>query len=206
MRLLAAAAAIAALSGCLSVSVGAGDAPAFTYFVLADARPASAKPSASGAAAKLAIQGTGADPLADSTALVYSRREGERALYQFAAWTERPSRRLAQLAQQRLEAGGQFATVAQLGQPVATDWLLTLAVDTLVHDVSASPGRAQIVLRAELVDRRDRRLAARRTFSASAPVAEVSSAAAVQAFGTATAELLDQLAPWVETTVAAARR
>lgn len=191
------------LCGCIAVSVGTADAPAFTYYVLADARPAPVKPPAAGASARLAIQGLNADPLGDSTAIGFSRRPGERALYQFASWTERPSRRLAQLAQQRLEAGGRFAAVTQLGQPIQTDWLLTLAVETLVHDVSTTPGRAQLVLRADLINRRDRSLVAQRVFTAAPPVAEAAAPAAVAAFGAATADVLDQLTEWVETTVAA---
>lgn len=201
--LAAAAAAMVLLAGCVSVSVGSADAPGLTFYVLADARPAAVEARRPGASARLAIQADGSDPLTDSTAIVFSRRPGERALYQFAAWNERPSRRLALLTQQRLEARGRFASVTQLGQPVATDWLLTLAIETLVHDVSTEPGRAQLVLRAELIHRRDRSRVAQRTFIAAAPVAEAAAPAAVAAFAIATAEVLDQLADWVEATVAA---
>lgn len=204
--LAAAAAAGVLLAGCISVSVGSADAPGLTYFVLADARPAPPARPAPGASARLAIQANGSDPLTDSTAIVYSRRPGERALYQLAAWSERPSRRLALLAQQRLEARGRFASVTQLGQPVQTDWLLTLAIETLVHDVSTTPGQAQLAVRAELIHRGDRSRVAQRLFVAAPPVAEAAAPSAVAAFGTATADVLDQLAEWVEATVAAQPR
>jgi ABC-type uncharacterized transport system auxiliary subunit len=194
--------AAAPLSGCVSVSVGTADAPGMTYFVLDDARPA-APTAAAGASVRLAIQPLGGDPMADSIALVYSRRPGERATYQFASWTERPSRRVAHLAQQRLQARGGFAAVTQLGQPVASDWLLTLALDTLVHDVAVSPGRARIVVRAELIRRADRKLVAQRSFDAAPPVAEAAAPAAVAAFAVAVADVLDPLAAWVESTIAA---
>lgn len=203
-RLAAAiAAATALLAGCVSVSVGSADVPALTYYVLADARPTPAAGPAAGSSARLAIQGIGADPFADSTAIVYSRRAGERAFYQFASWTERPSQRFVHLAQQRLEARGKFAAVTQLGQPVDSDWLLTLAIETLVHDVSSTPGRAQLALRAELINRRERSRVAQRTFNAAPPVAEAAAPAAVAAFAVATADVLDPLANWVEATVAA---
>lgn len=201
--LAAAAAAGVLLAGCVSVSVGSADTPALIYFVLADARPAPVAAPSPGASARLAIQANGSDPLTDSTTIVYSRRPGERALYQFAAWSERPSRRLALLAQQRLEARGRFASVTQLGQPVQTDWLLTLAIETLVHDVSTTPGQAQVSVRAELIHRGDRSRVAQRVFTAAPPVAEAAAPAAVAAFGTATADVLDQLVDWVEATVAA---
>ena len=196
-------AAASLLAGCVSVSVGSADTPAVTYYVLADARPAAGAAPAGKPLAPLAIQGLAGDPLADSIAVVFSRREGERAVYQFASWSERPSRRLAQLAQQRLQAGGRFASVTLLGQPIAADWLLSLTLDTLVHDVSTSPGRAQLVLRAELISRRDRSLVASRTFTAAPPVAEAAAPAAVTAFAAAAADVLDQLSAWVEATVAA---
>jgi len=208
MKRLAAmfAAATLSLSGCVSVSVGSADVPAMTYYVLADARPAPVAPPAADAKARIAIQGIGADPLADSLPVVYSRRPGERSFYQFASWTERPSLRLALLAQQRLEARGRFAAVTQLGQPVDSDWLLTLALETLVHDVSATPGRAQLSLRAELIHRRDRSRVAQRTFAAAPTVNEAAAPAAVAAFAVATADVLDPLAEWVEATVAAHTR
>lgn len=202
-RRAAVLAATALLAGCVSVSVGSGDAPAMTYFVLADARPASPSKPADAVQARLAIQAAGSDPLADSTVMVYSRRPGERAFYQFASWTERPSRRLAQLAEQRLDASGRFASVTQLGQPVTSDWLLTLSLDTLVHDVSATPGRVLLALRADLIRRTDRTRVAQRTFTASIPVAEASAPAAVAAFGLAAADLLDALTLWVDAEVAA---
>jgi ABC-type uncharacterized transport system auxiliary subunit len=205
MRLWAAlsVAAAAWLAGCVSVSVGSADVPALTYYVLADARPVTIAAPPAKPFAPLAIQGVAGDPLADSIAVVFSRRDGERAVYQFASWSERPSRRLAQLAQQRLQAGGRFASVTLLGQPIAADWLLSLTLDALLHDVSTSPGRAQLTLRAELIDRRDRRLVASQTFTAAPPVSEPAAPAAVAAFGTAAADVLDQLGVWVEATVAA---
>jgi ABC-type uncharacterized transport system auxiliary subunit len=202
-RAMLAAVAAALLGGCINVRVGASDVPGTSYYVLADARTAAPSTRATGATARLAIQSIGGDSVADSTVLVYSRRPGERSFYQFASWSERPSRRIATLAEQRLDAGGRFASVTQLGQPVSTEWLLTLALDTMVHDVSVEPGQARIVLRAELIRRADRSRVAQRLFSASAPVAEASAPSAVAAFAVATADVLDQLAVWVESNVAA---
>ncbi|UCG97152.1 MAG: membrane integrity-associated transporter subunit PqiC [Burkholderiales bacterium] len=199
-------AAAALLAGCVSVSVGSSDTPAIVYYVLADARRAAVPTGPPQATDRLAVQGIAGDAIADSLSIVYSRQSSERAFYQFASWSERPTSRIALLAQQRLQAGGRFASVTQLGQPVAADWLLTLALDTLVHDVSVTPGRAQLVLRADLISRRDRSLVAQRSFSAAPPVAEPAAAAAVDAFATATADVLDQLTAWVEATVAANAR
>lgn len=196
-------AAVTMLAGCMSVSVGNADAPGVTYFALADARPSAAAVAPPPGAPRLSIQASGADPLADSVSMAFSRRSGERQLYQFASWSERPSRSLAVLAQDRLLAGGRFASVTQIGQPVASDWLLTLRLEQMLHDVAPTPGLARVAVRAELVDRRERVVIGQRLFAAAAPVAEPAAAPAAAAFGVATADLLDQLTPWVESTVAA---
>jgi len=85
-----------AAAGCVSVSVGSADAPAVTYYVLADALPAARRGAAGKPLAPLAIQGLAGDPLGRLDRVVFSRREGERAVYQFASWSERrrPSRLL----------------------------------------------------------------------------------------------------------------
>jgi cholesterol transport system auxiliary component len=202
-RVIVLAGTTSLLAGCISVSIGSGDVPPSSFYELTDARPAPPAAPAAGTAPRIALQAMGADPIADSTAIVYSRRDGERAFYQFASWTERPSVRLVQLAQHRLESRGRFAAVTQLGQPVESDWLLTFDLETLVHDVSVTPGRAQLTLRAELIHRRERRLVAWRSFSAAPPVAEPAAPAAVAAFAVATADVLDQLAEWVEASVVA---
>jgi cholesterol transport system auxiliary component len=196
--------ALLPLAGCVSVSVGHSDLPPTVLYQLQDARPAAPAPSSG--SARLAIQSLGGDPTIDGLPLVFLRRPGELAYYQFAAWSERPSRRLGLLAQQRLDASGRFAVVTQLGQPIATDWLLTLALDTLVHDVATPPGRVQLALRAELIRRSDRSRVGQRLFAAAVPTTEAAAPAAVAAFNLAVAEVFDQLGPWVESTIAAQPR
>ena len=190
------------LAGCISIGFGNSDTPALAYYVLEDARPALGTTTGS-ATGTLALYGTGSDPLIDSTAMVYARRPGERSLYQLAAWSERPTRRIVQLAQQRLEARGRFAAVTLLGQPVQADWLLTIAIEQMFHDVSTAPGRAQLTIRTELVDRRTRTRIAWRQFASAPTVVEANAATAAASFAQATADVLDQLAPWVESSLSA---
>ncbi len=198
--------ALLPLAGCVAVTVGSNDAPPIVYYQLADARPRTPAPPAANPAPRLAIQAISGDPIADAGQLVFSRRPGERSLYQFALWSERPSRRLALLAQQRFEAGGAFAVVTQLGQPIATDWLLTLALESLVHVVSTPPGTVRVAWRAELIRRSDRSRVGLRTFTAEAPAAEATAPSAVAAFDIAVANALDQMTAWVESTLAAQPR
>lgn len=199
MRTLLAALAVL-LAGCVTVDIG-GESAAHTQYVLEDANP-SPQRRAEPVADALVIQSEGGDPLADSLSIVYSRRAGERAQYQRALWTDRPSRRIPLLLQRRLEKRGSFRAVALLGQPLHSHWLLAVAAEDVYHDVATEPGRARVTVRATLFDRRQRALAAQRTFSADVPVAAANSAAAVAAINQAVAQVLDALGPWIEQEVA----
>ncbi|GIL04419.1 MAG: hypothetical protein BroJett031_09390 [Betaproteobacteria bacterium] len=192
----------ALLAGCVSVQLGTEGAR-HVNLVLADARPAMARRDAPAARALL-IQAVPADPLANTRSIAYARSPGAREFYQLASWTEPPLRAITRLLQQRLEARGTAEAVGLLGQPIAGDWLLAIGVEAVYHDVAAEPGTARLVLRAELIDRRARTLAARRTFEAAVPVERADSAAAAAALGRAVADTFDALVPWVEEQLARA--
>lgn len=182
------------LAGC--VSIGGGDSPAPTTYVLGYGGAAAVAKQPPAAPVLLLTMQPG-DPAADSTRIAYARRPGERANYELARWTERPERRLIVLVQQRLEARGAFAAVVPLGQ-LAGDWMLALSIQEIVHDVSVTPTVARLTLRAELIDRRSRTLVARKTERVAVPAERNDPAAAVAALDRAVGQALDALAPWVE--------
>lgn len=198
MRTLAAALSLL-LAGCVTLDV-AGESTLRTQYVLEDAAATPAQ-RATPVADSLLIEGGGGDPLADTVSIAYARRPGERALYQLATWTDRPSRRIPQLLQHRLTARGSFRAVAALGQPQRADWLLAVAVDDIHHDVATEPGTARLAVRATLFDRRQRTQVAQRTFSVAVPVAAANAAAAVTAMDHAVGQVFDQLVPWLESEV-----
>jgi ABC-type uncharacterized transport system auxiliary subunit len=184
------------LSACISVGIG-GDAPAQAHFLLNDAAtpaPRRAQP----VVAALLIQAVPAGATADSAAIAYSQRPDEFAFYQFAQWTERPLRRVPRLLQQRLEARGVAGAVGIVGDPLRADWLLTVAVDALHHDVSVPPGQARVALAAELFDRRSRTRIARRQFDVAVPTASATAPAAAAAMSSALTQAFDRLVPWLE--------
>jgi cholesterol transport system auxiliary component len=192
------------LAGCVTVELG-GEGVAQTQYVLVDAGPMPSRRAAP-IAESLLIQTETGDPLADTLSIAYARRAGERAMYQLATWTDRPSRRIPQLLQRRLDASGSFGAVAALGQPLNADWMIAVAIDDIYHDVATDPGRARLTVRASLFDRRKRALAAQRSFSADVTVAEAKSAAAAAAMNQAVARVLDAIVPWLEQEVDRARR
>ncbi len=184
------------LSACVSVGIG-GDTPAQAHYLLNDtAAPAPRR--AQPAVTALLIQSVPADASADTASIAYSQRPGEFAFYQFAQWTERPVRRVPRLLQQRLEARGVAAAVGIVGDPLRADWLLTVAIDTLHHDVAVPPGQARVAITAELFDRRNRTRLARRQFDAAVPTASATAPAAAAAMSSALTQTIDGLVPWFE--------
>ena len=183
-------------AACVSVGIGT-DAPLQAQYRLHDSAPPPAR-RAEPLVPALLIQALPADATADSVAIAYSRRANEFAYYQLAAWTERPVRQVPRLLQQRLEARGVAAAVSLVGDPLRSDWLLTLAIDALHHDVSASPGQSRVALTVELFDRRTRGRITRRQFVVDAPAASADAAAAAAAMSVALTQAFDALLPWLE--------
>lgn len=190
---LAALAAVTA-GGCISVGSSGG---AQISLQLRDAASAPAR-RAQPLVAALLIQPLPGNAFADTVSIAYSRRADEFAFYQLAGWTERPVRLLPRLLQRRLEARGLAGAAGLLGDPLHGDWLLTLAIDSLHHDLSTEPGVARLGLTVELFDRRHRSRVARRQFEAAVPSARADSAAAAAALSQAVGQALDELLPWLE--------
>jgi cholesterol transport system auxiliary component len=187
-------AAVAALTGCVNLSFGE-DGKAQAQYVLSDATPKAERRSAP-IQRRLLVAPVTASSTGETFAIAYSRAEHQRAYYQFASWSDRPTSRFAYLLVDRIEARGMFSSVAVLGNSVGGDLLLNVSVLDLVHDVQAAAGRIEV--QAELIERRGRRLVERRRFSASAPVAQENSQAATVALSRAATTVIDQIVPWLE--------
>jgi cholesterol transport system auxiliary component len=187
-------------SGCISLNVGKDTAQQAQYRIMDSAAPTAAtRPS--GRTLVVAPQPSAA--VDDSFALTYSRAANQRAAYQFATWSDRPSNRLAQLLVDRLSAQHGPASVALLGRGVAGDLQLNLVVNDFYHDAAASPGTARVEVSAELIDRTPRKLLARRSFGATAPVEEANAAGAATALSAASREVLDQIVQWIDAALTA---
>lgn len=184
------------LAGCASFGIG-GETVAQVHHQLRDPGAAMLRRQAPLVAALL-IQPQPAAAMADTVSIPYARRPGEFAFYQFASWTERPVRLLPRLLQQRLEARGVAGAVGVIGDPLRADWLLTMAVDAVYHDIVTPPGLGRIALTVELFDRRSRRRVARQVFGADVASARADSAAATAALSQAAGQAFDALVPWLE--------
>jgi ABC-type uncharacterized transport system auxiliary subunit len=192
---LALASATALLAGCISVGIGNSESGAQAQYRLEDLAPPP-PPAPRTVPRSLVVASMPSIGIGDSFSMAFSRAPQQRALYQYASWTDRPSNRIVQLLTRRIEARGAFASVAELGRGVRGDLSLNIMVDELVHDTAAARGRLQVT--AELVDRATRTLVARRRFEANAPVTQENARGAVDALSRALTIVLDELVPWLE--------
>jgi cholesterol transport system auxiliary component len=200
--LAAVVAVVLAASGCISVDIGK-DTPQQAQFRIVDGATAPT-PVARSNGRDLLVSPQPAASVDDSFALTYSQLAHQRAAYQFATWSDRPSSRLAQLLVNRLAARRAFASVTLAGRGVAGDLLLNISVNDFYHDAASSPGTARVEVTAELIDRNARKLVARQTFAAAAPVAQANSAGAAASLSEASTRVLDDVVAWVEAKAAPA--
>src|SRR6185436_11178470 len=128
-----------------------------------------------------------------------------RAYYQLSSWTEPPNRSLAALLTARVAGSGAFRGAVESAGSVRGGLLLRTHLVELYHDAVAPPGAARATLSAELSEPGGRTLLAQRSFSASAPVATYDAGGAVQGFGQALGQLLDEVAVWAAQAAATVR-
>jgi cholesterol transport system auxiliary component len=178
--------AVFLLAGC----IGTANLPAMQYYVLgpgqqetASARPASLRSRV------LLVNPTSVNAFYDTQRLVFSRVQGQRAYYQFAAWTQRPGQAFSELLSRRL--GAPSTTSGIKG-----DVILHTRLEELYHDASVNPGTVKIAVSAELVDGAGRLAGELRRFERSVPAASENAAGAVEAANRAVAEVLEEIAAW----------
>jgi ABC-type uncharacterized transport system auxiliary subunit len=184
---------LVALPGC---AILANDRPAPTFFVLRDVAQPSGAPQR--LQRVLLVAPTNASAFYDTQSIAFSRASDTRAYYQYSAWTERPGRRFNTLLLNRLEQRAGFDRVASSTSGVRGDLLLATSLIELYHDDQQPPGQVRAEVSAQLTNRTDRTLVARRTFREEFPVSENNAEGAVQAFNAAISRLLDALVAWVE--------
>jgi cholesterol transport system auxiliary component len=183
------------LGGCVSLG-NSSDAPAAVYYVLNDATPTAAPLSpAAGKTPRLRVLDTTSGSFYDTEQLVFSRSADTRGQYQFARWTERPGKRFAELMRTRLERQGGWNVSSD--SYVRADWLLDTELVELYHDAASEPGQARLVLRASLIDIKQRKLLGQRVFEQQVALASYDAAGAAQASSQAVGRVLDDLSRWL---------
>lgn len=212
-RTFAAIGAALALGGCINIGEKA-DGPAVVHYVLSDPQAAAAPAAVEGGALKnsdalraeaveahtptLLVLDTAVRGFYDTDQLIFSRSPGTRGQYQFARWTERPGKRLADLMRARLDGQGAWR-VSHAGGYVRGDLLLDTELVEFYHDAANSPGQVRLALRADLVDMKRRELLGRREFVQQVSVASYDAKGAAEASNVAVGRALDELAAWLAT-------
>ena len=207
-----------ALASLLTACVNVGnhtESPAVVYYVLNDPAsapanapaplradapkdpgPLRAKARVESYAPTLLVLDTTTGSFYDTDQLIFSRSPGTRGQYQFARWTERPGKRFADLMRARLDRLGRYH-VAAAGGYVRGDVLLDTELVEFYHDAASQPGQVRLVLRAELVDLKQRTLLGRRVFEQQVALTRYDAAGAAQASSQAVGRALDELTAWL---------
>jgi cholesterol transport system auxiliary component len=197
-RGFALAAMTLALTGCVNLGSRNG-MPTVVYYVLNDAAPAAAEAvSVRADAPTLLVLDTATGSFYDTDQLIFSRRAGTRGQYQLARWTERPGKRFSDLMRARLDRQGAWH-VSAAGGYVRGDVLLDTELVEFYHDAVNQPGMVRLVLRAELVDLKQRTLLGRRVFEQQVALTTYDAAGAAQASSQAVSRALDELTAWLAT-------
>lgn len=183
------------LSGCFGLGK---ETPAVVNYVLEDLAAETQKSPPTDTRSLLVLDTT-ATGFYDNENLVYSRAPGTRGQYQYARWTERPGKRFSDLLQKRLATQSGFASVSVAGGQVRGDLVLDTELSEFYHEAETSPGSVRVVLRAELVDLKTRKLISRQWFERRVPVASFDAAGAAKSFNQATTGVLDDLVAWLGT-------
>ena len=192
---------VALLSLVLAGCAGFGEnsnTPAVVYYVLNDPAPAAEPAPLRAGAPTLLVLNTTTGGFYDTDLLVFSRSAGTRGQYQFARWTERPGKRFADLMRARLDRQGAW-NVSAAGGYVRGEMMLDTELVEFYHDAASEPGQVRLVLRAELVDLKQRTLLGRRVFEHQVPLTSYDAAGAAQASNLAVSRALDDLAAWLST-------
>jgi cholesterol transport system auxiliary component len=209
---------LAALSLMLTGCVNLGEksnTPAMVYYVLNDSMPtAEPSPLRAGAlkdsdplraearvessAPTLLVLDTATGGFYDTDQLIFCRSAATRGQYQYARWTERPGKRFADLMRTRLDRQGAWNVTAAGGYARA-DVLLDTKLVEFYHDATSEPGQVRLVLRAELVDLKQRTLLGRRVFEQQVALTTYDAAGAAKASSLAVSRVLDELTFWLAT-------
>jgi len=184
-----------ALAGCVNLG-SRNETPAVVYYVLKDPAPPAIATPVRADAPTLLVLDTTTGSFYDTDQLIFSRSAGTRGQYQLARWTERPGKRFADLMRTRLDHQGAWH-VSAAGGYVRGDLLLDTELIEFFHDAVSQPGQVRLVLRAELVDLKQRKLLGRRVFEQQVALASYDAAGAAQASSQAVSRVLDELIPWL---------
>lgn len=181
------------LSGCAGLFGGEEDS--FQVFML-NARSAISSPALP-TSGVLIVQVPRAQPGYDTRRIAYSRGPLSIAYYANSEWADAPATMLTPLVVQALESSEAFSAVVAAPARARANLLLELDLIQLRQDFSTSPSRAQLALRATLVDVSGRRVLSTRLLQAESSAPSEDAEGGVIAANAALGEVLTSLVAFV---------
>lgn len=133
----------------------------------------------------------------DTTRIAYTVTPYQLAYFARSEWAGRPTRMLLDLLVRALERTRRFRAVATAPYPGRAEYVLRTELLELRQDFTSEPARARLALRAELRDGGSERILASQAFEATEPMTEKSPHAGVVAANDAAAGLLRDVAAFV---------
>ncbi|MFO1219941.1 MAG: ABC-type transport auxiliary lipoprotein family protein [Burkholderiaceae bacterium] len=201
-RTILLATAASGLGGCSLWPQAAADEPTL-HLLDARAQVAAAAPRD----IVLAVSAPRAAAGIDTPAMLYLRKGHAIEHYATHRWADTPARMLAPLLVRALEDTRAFRAVVAAGDGVPAALRLDTEIVQLRQSFLAGPSRAELTLRAQLIDAAARRVIATRYVEAAQPAASDDAPGGVAAANAATAAALAQLAAWcVEASAAVGAR
>lgn len=146
---------------------------------------------------QLAIARPNASRLVDSPRIGVRPVPGELQVYRGAAWAQPPTDQVETAVLRALEDSGRIAAVGRLSTGLRSDYRLAMDIRRFEADYAggASPAAA-IEISAKLLDSRDQRIVASRTFTQIRPAADTATASVAAAFGQVLSAISGEIAGW----------
>ena len=130
----------------------------------------------------------------DTHRIAYMEQAFGLRYYTRSRWADTPSRMLAPLLADAIQATGQFQGLYAVPGSIAADYRLDTELIRFHQDFTQQPGVVHITLRAQLVDLRENRVVRTQQFNMVEPTTANDSYGGVVAANKAVSRLLDELA------------
>lgn len=130
----------------------------------------------------------------DTRRIAYMEQAFGLRYYTRSRWADTPSRMLAPLLADAIQATGQFQALYAVPGSIAADYRLDTELIRFHQDFTQQPGVVHITLRAQLVDLRENRVMRTQQFNIVEPTTANDSYGGVVAANRAVSQLLDELA------------
>ena len=130
----------------------------------------------------------------DTHRIAYMEQAFGLRYYTRSRWADTPSRMLAPLLADAIQATGQFQGLYAVPGSIAADYRLDTELIRFHQDFTQQPGVVHITLRAQLVDLRENRIVRTQQFNIVEPTTANDSYGGVVAANRAVSRLLDELA------------